>query len=134
MTPEQIEIFERAFSGGTSSCRMTCNCGREFFYDYNSGYSWDEGELEKLRERADTARKQGIIHPMTVACDYAPSEIRFDGRSYVDACDCWHERATKVRHFLMTHRRQVGMLFKLEREASIRNAESIPVIENDDKP
>lgn len=98
-TDPRLETFESVFRGGFNGCRMRCNCGREFFDNANEFYDWNEGELEELRKTA-------------TALDYAPGNVRFEGRKYVDACDCWHPRAMQVIGFLDGHPNNRGGIVK----------------------
>jgi hypothetical protein len=109
MSPEtqgpKLTNFERAFSGGTGGCRRTCNCGKTYYDAVNSGYSWEEGEFEKSD---------------AIALDYAPGDIRFEGREYVDGCDCWHKRAKQIMGFIDAHRYQIAEYLSLEKKRKQR--------------
>ena len=116
MNPEKLENFERAFSDSTASCRWTCECGVTFF-DGCQSYDWEDGELDKLR--ADPKAKQ---------VDYAPGSISFEGRQYVDACDCWHKRALQIIRFIDGHAERIANYLRLEKERKQRDAEASPVV------
>lgn len=41
---EDLESFERAFSGRFGSCVLDCACGKTFWDAANDGYDWAEDE------------------------------------------------------------------------------------------
>lgn len=93
---ERLDNFERAFSDHTAGCRRTCNCGRTFF-DGAQTYDWDDGELEALR-----------ANPTARELQYAPGDMSFEGRVFVNACDCWHARATLMAEWIDHHGHQIS--------------------------
>lgn len=116
MTPE-LENFERAFSSGSAGCRRTCNCGKEYFDNHNGGYDWEDGELEKL-----------LASKNSIALDYAPGDIDFEGRYYVDACTCWHERAEHIMRFIDAHAHKIAEYLTLEKKRKQAQADYSPVV------
>jgi len=117
MNKAKLENFERAFSGGVNGCRRDCYCGKEFWDAYNEGYSWNEGEREAL-EKSKTA----------VPLSYAVGLVVFEGREYVDGCDCWHKRAEHIMAFIDAHDEQIARYLNLERERKIADATRVPVV------
>lgn len=113
---EKLENFERAFSSGSSGCHYTCHCGKEFFDAANDGYDWAPGELESLME-GDAI---GIGHSV--------GEVRFEGKIFVDACDCWHERARKIMAFTDGHAHEIARYLTLEKQRKIIEADHAPVV------
>lgn len=110
-TKEMMQSFESAFMTGTGSCRMRCECGKEF-YDGVHGLGWEEGELEALKKSN------------AVEMDHGPSSIDFEGRFYVADCDCWHERATRIISFLDGHASKIISFYLAERKRLARKAET----------
>jgi len=110
------ELFERAFSGRTSGCRRTCECGKTFYHNDSHDWGWEDGELERLR--ASDATPLG----------YAPSSVVIHGVEYCDACTCWHDKARKIMSWLMEYRREVSLFYDLESKRLREISESIPII------
>lgn len=113
----QLENFERAFDDHSGSCRRTCACGVEYF-DAVQSYSWEDGELEKLRS-----------DPNAKGLEYAVSFVEFEGQSFVIDCKCWHPRAKRVIRFLESHAHQIKEFFSLEKKRKIAEAEDAAEIE-----
>jgi hypothetical protein len=123
MSDDKMTNFERAFSNRTAGCYRVCECGINYFHDEDGSYDWEEGELERLR--ASAAAPNG----KTVALDYCPGDIGFEGKEFVDACDCWHKRAEQIMSFLDRHGHKVAEYFSLEKKRKLEAAESSPVVE-----
>ncbi len=88
---EPSEEFKRAFDEHVSGCVRDCSCGRVFFDNGNSGYSWEEGELEGLEEKA-------LKNPDKYqARDYGIGCYRYCGRLVVWDCVC--EYSTGAANF-----------------------------------
>lgn len=117
MDKDKLENFERAFSDCTGGCRRTCNCGTEYYDGYNSGYSWEDGEMDGLRSNKNA-----------VGLDYAPGDISFEGKNYVDACNCWHVRANKIMGFIDGHAQQIAEYLTLEKKRKQAIADNAPVV------
>ena len=113
-----MESFERAFDSRVSGCRRDCACGREFYDNYNSGYDWDEGELEALAK-----------NPNATPLGYAVSSIEFEGTSYVFDCDCWRPRARRIIHFLMNHNVEIADFLRNEQKRLAHLAKHFPTVE-----
>ncbi len=90
----------------SSGYRDRCNCGIEY-YDSCGGWHWSEGELESL-EKSETAMDVDRV-----------SRIHFEGKEYVEACDCWHKRALQIIGFLDSHASIIACYLESERNASI---------------
>lgn len=102
---DKLENFERAFTGNSGGCVRTCRCGVTYFDNHNNHYDWDEGEFERL-----------LANPANVALDYAPGDIRFEGNEYVDACSCWHARASQIMGFIDGHSHAIADYLSLEKK------------------
>jgi hypothetical protein len=116
LTPEkQMEIFERAFSAGIRSCRMTCACGKTYYND-EGGFDWEPGELEALH-------KTGVPLPHSVG------GVEFEGHFYVDACACWHDRARKIMGFIDGHAHRIADYLNALKKARQAEAAGVPTVE-----
>lgn len=112
------ESFERGFRLGISGCRARCACGVEYWDAHNTGYDWDEGELEHL----------GSAESKAVALDHSVGFVQFEGREYVDGCTCWHKRALMILGFLTTHDDEIAKFLTLEKARKTAEAEQSPVV------
>jgi hypothetical protein len=114
---KSLESFERAFSGHTAGCRRKCECGRTYYDNANSNvYDWEDAELEQLR--ASDA----------VPLDYAPGDITFEGRIYVDGCTCWHDRARRIIAFIDGHAHAIAEYLTLEKKRKQAEAVASPLV------
>ena len=118
---EKLENFELAFSTSSAGCRRECHCGRIFWDGYNSGYSWDDGEEDELRN-----------NPNATALDYSVSTIMFEGKEYVCDCNCWHKRAETIIGFIDGHAREIAEYLSREKKRLQRIAEHAPVVDGSD--
>lgn len=112
-----LDSFNTAFDGRAGSCRMDCACGKTYFDDYSTGYTWEEGELEKLR--AD---------PNAVAVDGSVSMMCFEGQTFVWQCSCWHSRRARICAFLDGHAHQIAEYLSLEKKRRLAEAEAAPEV------
>jgi hypothetical protein len=94
--PYDPTAFLRAFRDTVGGCRMDCACGLTY-YEPDGGWDWERGELEALE--AD---------PKARRVDYTPGLLTFEGRSYVDGCTCWHQRAQRIEAFIQGHDREIA--------------------------
>jgi hypothetical protein len=93
------EDFVKVFRAGIGGIRAKCElCGRKFFEDSEIAGDWEDGELEKLRERA-------AIDDKVVAMDNV-SLGRIDGKEFVMGCPCLPQNLRKYEDFIWAHRRQ----------------------------
>lgn len=113
-----MESFERAFSGRVSGPRGFCECGREFFDNYNTAsYDWEDGELEALHDK-----------PEATPLPYAVSRIEFEGASYVYDCPCWRPRAHRIAAFLVNHDAEIASFLSEERRRKQAAASTSPMV------
>jgi hypothetical protein len=113
---DKLLNFERAFSTRTAGCRRRCECGKEY-YDAQQSYDWEEGELEKLE--AD---------PKAIPLEYSSGDLIFEGYHYVNACECWHERAQMIMRFLDGHAAQIAEYLTLEKKRKQAIADASPIV------
>lgn len=116
-TDGSFESFEQAFRGRVAGCVRDCECGKTYWDAYNTGYSWDEGERERLE-----ANHQGT------ALNYAVETIEFEGRVYVLDCDCWHQRAIRLIAFLRSHDTEIAEFLTEEKKRKTLEAERSSVV------
>jgi len=112
--------FELAFRGRVNGCRRDCECGIVFYDTYNHGYSWEEGEIDELEQLAKEGKAKGVEHAVGV--------IEFEGRYYVDACTCWHDRAKKIINFLLSHDEAIADFLGREKNRKTREAAEAPEV------
>jgi hypothetical protein len=91
--------FSEAFDSHVGGCRRECECGRTHFDGYNQGITWEEGELEKLRELAATQPDKYI------ESDGSVGTMEINGVEIVWGCSC--DLARKYEAFLVSHARQI---------------------------
>lgn len=113
-----FDSFVEAFDGRVSGCRRDCNCGREFFDNYNRGYDWEPGELERLH-----------ANPNATPLPHAVSCIEFEGAAYVWDCDCWKPRARRIVAFLLAHHEQIADFLTEEKNRRQLEAKRFAVVE-----
>lgn len=112
---DKMGSFARAFTMHSGGCRRTCDCGK-VYYDDSQSYDWEPGELEWLQNGPG------------VAVDGGPSDIGFEGKQFVEQCDCWHERAQKLMQFIDGHARQIAEYLTREKVRKVAEAKASPVV------
>ena len=99
---EPSEEFIEAFRAGIGSIRAECEfCGRECFEDDEHAGDWEDGELEKLRERAQSQPDK------CVAMDTVSLGM-LDGKRFVMGCPCLADKIRPYENFIWSHRRQIA--------------------------
>jgi len=116
MNSEKLNEFERAFSSGMAGCVRTCECGR-VFYDNANSYDWEPGELERLQ----ASKKATPV-------DYSVGTLVLEGGEFVQACNCWHERASKIIDWLDNHAHGIAEYLTLEKKRKQADADHSPVV------
>lgn len=111
------ELFEEAFSANFSSCRRKCICGREFYDAVNSGYTWEDGELEALQN-----------DPKATALPYSVSMLNIEGVQVVADCDCWIERAKKIADWLGANDHQITKWLNRRKAKAMAEAKHMPEV------
>ena len=114
MNDTKLENFEQAFGMRMGTCRFDCHCGKTYFDDANEGYSWEDGELEKLRAGG------GIPMPGSIG------GVEIEGWQFAECCTCWHPRAKQIMHFIETHGHQIAEWLTLEKKRKQANADASP--------
>lgn len=117
-TPEDLQIFEEAFSAHCGGCVRECNCGK-VFYDEENSYDWGNGELQGLKENSNAT---GL--PYSVSC------VSIEGREYVIDCDCWHKRARQIKAFIDGHHQAIADYLNKEKQRLQAIADAWPVAES----
>lgn len=120
-----FESFEQAFRGRINGCRRDCECGIVFYDTYNSGYDWEDGEVDELARLAAEGKAKPVGHSVGL--------VEFEGRYFVDACTCWHERAKKIIGFLLGHDEAIADFLRREKARKIREAAAAPTV-SDENP
>lgn len=106
-----------AFDSHCSGCRRECVCGRVFWDNYNSGYTWEDGELEELEK-----------NPKATPIGHSIGVVIFEGREYVMDCDCWHKRAEQIMGFIDYHAVEIAKYLTLEKERKQEAADVSPTV------
>jgi len=118
MSEQCSEIFEEVFEVHCGTNKKTCCCGIVHFDGYNSGISWEPGELEALRQKAKSDpnydEHDGSIGWMEIA-----------GREIVFGCSC--EMAANWEKFIRTHAVQLKNYLNKLAEAYRAKADEITV-------
>lgn len=110
-----LENFIRAFHSGGGGCRRQCECGREF-YNSDGGWTWNEGELERLEASAATD------------LDHTVETLVVEGREYCIDCTCWHVRASHLARWISNHGRGIAHFLTLEKRRLEEKAANAPVV------
>ncbi len=101
----KLKAFAESFSTGDSLSESLCCCGVTY---YNSDWDcWTGSELQALRD-----------DPKTVDVEHV-SDLRFEGRVYVEACPCWHPRALMIIGFVDSHASELACYIETERENTV---------------
>lgn len=116
---DKLENFERAFSSGTGSCRVTCDCGKIYFNATDRG-CWEPGELDELQRLEQDGK--------AISTDYTIDYIDFEGKQFANGCDCWHSRAIKIMAWLDAHAHKMAEYLSLEKERKQSIADHSPLV------
>lgn len=113
------EIFKNVFDSGCGGCLRTCDCGITYFDGYHNGWSWEEGELEDLRQKAiDNPEKY-------IEVDCTPGTMEIDGREIVFGCTC--ETAARYESFIDNHSHQLAKYLNMKADELREEANLIEV-------
>ena len=110
----RIDNFEIAFRANHAGCRGECYCGK-VFYNGSGGWDWEDGEIERL-ESSDA-----------ISVDYSIGYIEFEGKAYVDSCNCRDERVEMILDFIDCHSTQIAEYLNLEAKQAMSKAKSMVV-------
>lgn len=111
--------FEDAFDSHVGSCRGQCACGREFWCsDLNSGFDWEEGEVEELMK-----------NPNATGLEYSVGYVEFEGGTFVIDCDCWRQRADRIRKFIDAHSYEIADYLMNEKRRRAEEADRAPTVD-----
>ncbi len=116
MQAPAVQNFVDAFDDSTGGCVRDCACGR-VFYNPDDTWSWEAGELEKLRADAKAT-------PL----DYSVSTFTFEGTAYVIDCDCWHDRALRVIAWLQNNDQAIAAFLNAEKKRKQAEADRAPAV------
>ena len=118
MNQEKLNVFIKSFTSNSGGCRRTCFCQKEFYDNFNEGYTWDEGELESLLENKNAT-------PL----NYSVESVIINGREYVSDCDCWHKIAEAIVTFLDNNSYAVAAYLTNEKKRKRDEADNSPTVE-----
>ena len=117
-----VQQFEEAFSMHVSGLVAECNCGKVYWDAYNSGYTLETGERERLESGDAISVPHGI------------ERVLIEGTVYCMDCDCWHQRAARISQWLTDNRREVGEWYRLEGRRLQHLASEMPIVESEATP
>lgn len=118
MPDKDLEFFEEAFSDDSASCRGFCQCGKGF-YNTDGGWDWEDGEIDEMK-------KNGYVE-----IPYAIKTIYFEGKEYIDSCDCWQDRATALISFIQSHGHSIVDFLSLVKDYKVSEAQALPEMKSD---
>lgn len=93
------EIFFDSFDSQCSGCVRVCECGITHFDEYNIP-DWEDGELEKMQQKARNDPKHYVGH------DCAVSTTEINGIEIVYGCTC--DLARKYESFILNYAKQIA--------------------------
>lgn len=117
MNPGDVRQFEDAFDMHIIGPMEECRCGKIYWDSLNSGYDWEDGEEDRLRE-----------NPNATAVPHGIQRIELEGAIYCMDCTCWHKRAELVIAFLRSHQQQIGEWHRLEKQRLLAEAADVPEV------
>ena len=112
---QDLEIFADCFICDGHS-RARCECGMTY-YNSIGGWSWEEGELEKLGR-----------DPNAIDLDHTIGSVSFEGKTYCYDCDCWHGRAKMIIGFVNSHLYQLSGYINAKKQLAIEQANALPEV------
>lgn len=92
-------LFLKIFDSHTGGCVRECSCGRTHFDISDNGWTWGNGELEKLKEKAKKNPDRYI------EVDGAVSTMNVGGEEIVEGCQC--DRASIHESFIRDNAVQI---------------------------
>lgn len=113
--------FEHAFNHGGTQLG-TCECGKSYFDNAN-----DWCDPSEYGRTIDDYRDDENYIPVDGSFGY----VYFEGKEYVNACNCWHERAGKIMQFIDTHNRAIADYLNLEKKQALEVARMMPGVDED---
>ena len=116
------ELFSDSFDSRCAGCIRTCECGITYFDEYNV-WDWEEGELEKLQQKAKDDPEHYIGH------NYSIGTIEIDGIEIVYGCTC--NLARKYEDFILEHAGQIAEYLNKRAVMLREKADSIEVKEQE---
>lgn len=111
----KLQNFIAAFALGGSSCREQCHCGKTYYDTSDNDLSDEEiAEYEKDENAIGVYESIG--------------RIPFDGKEYVQNCECWKPHAKTVMKFLDGYNFQIADYLNTEKKRKIAQAEALPTV------
>lgn len=110
------KIFEEAFDSGGAGSVRECVCGRTHFDDsWDSGWDWEEGELEELRKFEEESPDKFVSHDCAIGC------MVIDNKEFVYDCECG--LVEKYERFIIHHEMQLRRYLNKRKEMMTRKLE-----------
>lgn len=119
------EMFREAFTSNGAGCRRDCQCGRIWFEGDATGYTWDDGEFEKLTEMSKATPN------LCVEVHYSIPTYYFEDSEIVWDCKCFFSnKAAEFEHTVLAEAQRVARLLNSRAKQLRLAAERIEVNEN----
>jgi len=112
-----MDSFEMAWKCDAHGPTAVCNCGKAYVDGHNAGYTWGEGEFEKL------------VANGAITLDHSVGTFQLEGREYVDGCSCWEAKAERIMDWLDANAVRVAYYLNMERDRKMREATRVPLVE-----
>jgi len=92
-------LFLKVFDSHTGGCVRECSCGRTHFDISDNGWTWGDGELERLKEKAS------IFPECYIEVDGTVSTMNVGGEEIVEGCKC--KKAKEYESFIRDNAVQI---------------------------
>jgi hypothetical protein len=113
---EPSDQFLEAFSTNGGGSIRECVCGRVYF-NGDGGWTWEEGELESLRKKAE------MLPDAYVEVGYSVTTVDIGGAEYVEGCLCGN--ATRVEEFIKHNARSIATYLNARAKAMKERVDAV---------
>ena len=110
--------FYDAFTTHITGCSFTCNCGKEHYDNYNTGYDWEEGEYEGFQNNPNAQPHNCSVGSIIIA-----------GKQIVWDCDC--KEAQAYEDFIVEHAEQIAKFLNARANRLKKESEKTRVLLKD---
>ena len=110
-----LEVFSEAFSANWGTIALECDCGLNYYEDDRVD-DLETGEYASLKS-----------DPNARCVDYI-SVLSFEGRDYVECCNCWKPRAEQIMKFIDGHSHKIANYLTKEKRRVLDEAKSMPEV------
>jgi hypothetical protein len=92
-------LFLKIFDSHTGGCVRECSCGITHFDISDNVWDWEDGELERLKEKAS------LFPESYIEVDGSVSTMSVGGEEIVEGCKC--KKASKYESFIRDNAVQI---------------------------